>query len=200
MFQRDISGQNVIAGVYFMDCPTFGKRQINRRKVADEELVVHSQGKSYVRRKGQVKMTCSTCGAIGHNKRYHDRPDAPNADDWFNTKLEPVDEYANAAGNEQENMVGKRVPQRKVSSTAHNPVEGQQFQFMPTPMSLREMQTDYATSGPVATLPSVNIPTTEVNFEVMVDELQSVNAAEASRLMADWARKRRNVNISMATS
>ncbi|XP_022848165.1 uncharacterized protein LOC111370605 [Olea europaea var. sylvestris] len=59
--------------------PRKGKRQINRRKGADEDVIVHSQEKNYLRRKGRLKMTCSVCGEQGHNKRYHSRPDAPDS-------------------------------------------------------------------------------------------------------------------------
>lgn len=44
-----------------------GKRPMLRRKEAGEE-VGYTKGK--VNRKG-LKITCSTCGAIGHNKRFH---------------------------------------------------------------------------------------------------------------------------------
>lgn len=54
-----------------------GKRQTEKIKQV-EEMIVHLQRKSYVRKKGQVSMMCSICGLYGHYKRYHDRKDVPN--------------------------------------------------------------------------------------------------------------------------
>lgn len=49
-------------------------------------------------------------------------------------------------------------------------------------------------------LPSVNIPTIEVNFEVIINELQSIDETKSSLLRADMARKIRNAKISTLTS
>ncbi|CAA2974855.1 Hypothetical predicted protein [Olea europaea subsp. europaea] len=171
--------------------PRKGRRSINRRKWANEDAVVHSHEKSYVRRKGLVKMTCSTCGARDHNKWYHDRSDAPDADGWFRAELEPVDEYCNAVDNEWENMVSKRVPHRKGSSSIHNPLGGPKWQFMSTSMTTKETQTSSLTACPATTLTNVSVPTTEVNFEVIIDELRTIDEAELTRMRADRARKRR---------
>ncbi|CAA2973428.1 Hypothetical predicted protein [Olea europaea subsp. europaea] len=117
-------------------------------------------------------------------------------DGWFGAELEPVDEYSNAVGNEQENTISKRVPRRKGSSSTHNSIGGPKWQFMPTPMATKETQTGNLTAGPPATLINVNVPTTEVNFEVISNELQTIDEAESVRLRADRARKRRNDAIS----
>ncbi|CAA2970830.1 Hypothetical predicted protein [Olea europaea subsp. europaea] len=97
-------------------------------------------------------------------------------------------------------MVSKRVPCWKGSSLTHNPFGGPKYQFMPTPMATKEMQTGNLTSGPAATLSNVNVPTTEVNFKVMIDELWTIDEAESAWLRADRARKRQsNAKSSTAT-
>ncbi|CAA2983001.1 4-alpha-glucanotransferase, chloroplastic amyloplastic [Olea europaea subsp. europaea] len=95
-----------------------------------------------------------------------------DSDGWFRAELEPVDEYSNAVGNEQENTISKRVPRRKGSSSTHNPLGGPKWQFMPTSMATKETQTGSLTVGPAATFTNVNVPTTEINFEVIIDELR----------------------------
>lgn len=62
----------------------------------------------------------------------------------------------------QENMIAKIMPRRKRSSSTHNLVEGQKFQFLPIPMAVREMQIGSVTFGPATTLPNVNVPTTKL--------------------------------------
>ncbi|CAA2978192.1 Hypothetical predicted protein [Olea europaea subsp. europaea] len=96
----------------------------------------------------------------------------------------------------QENTISKRVPRRKGSSSTHNSIGGPKWQFMPTPMATKETQTGNLTAGPPATLINVNVPTTEVNFEVISNELQTIDEAESVRLRVDRARKRRNDAIS----
>lgn len=42
-----------------------------------EDVISHIGGTSKMKREDGVKMTCNVCGLTGHNKRYHERDDAP---------------------------------------------------------------------------------------------------------------------------
>ncbi|CAA2982810.1 Hypothetical predicted protein [Olea europaea subsp. europaea] len=84
------------------------KRQINWRKGADEDVIVHSRENNYIQRNGRLKMICSVRGERGHNKRYHSRPDALDS-------------------------VGKMVPKRgQRASSDHSHGNEQTFHFIPT--------------------------------------------------------------------
>ncbi|CAA3018350.1 Hypothetical predicted protein [Olea europaea subsp. europaea] len=87
----------------------------------------------------------------------------------------------------EENTISKKVSRRKGSSSTHNPLGSPKYQFMPTLMTTKEMQTGNLIAGPAATLSNVNVPTTEVNFEVMIDELRTIDEAESKWLRANRA-------------
>ncbi|XP_022843156.1 uncharacterized protein LOC111366682 [Olea europaea var. sylvestris] len=108
--------------------PQRGRKQNKRRKQAEEDVIECSHGRSHVRKKGMVSMTCSIYGLKGHNKRYHSRFDAP-----FNGKLVPDRGYG----------AGLSQPHK----------EFQSFQFMPTPSIGNQHQTIFQDEVPAASIP-----------------------------------------------
>ncbi|XP_022889642.1 uncharacterized protein LOC111405125 [Olea europaea var. sylvestris] len=56
--------------------PRRGKKQ-KRRRQQEEDVITRSGSKAKMKKQGFVLMTCSVCGGKGHNKRYHQGPDAP---------------------------------------------------------------------------------------------------------------------------
>ncbi|KAL2516724.1 Uncharacterized protein Adt_12971 [Abeliophyllum distichum] len=67
-----------------------GQRQKKRQRQLDEDVMTQSQGTSKMKKKGSVVMTCSVCGLTGHNKRYHEKKDAPH-EDWDAYPVEPLE-------------------------------------------------------------------------------------------------------------
>ncbi|KAL2511283.1 Uncharacterized protein Adt_16883 [Abeliophyllum distichum] len=121
------------------------------RAGAEEEFIGHNQSKSYVRRKGQVTMTCSVCGLEGHNSRYHLRRDAPD-----NCKMVP--------------KRGNR------GSSSQGEVLQSSFRFMPTPGVSHPCAAQGIISGPFASMPTnmaTAVITEEVNISSTVEEVAS---------------------------
>ncbi|KAL2475261.1 Uncharacterized protein Adt_35997 [Abeliophyllum distichum] len=125
------------------------RRQRKRRAGVEEEFIGHSQSKSYVRRKGQVTMTCSVCSLKGHNSRYHLRPDASD-----NGK-----------------MVSKRGNR---CSSSQGEVLQSSFRFMPTSLVSHLCAVEWIIIGPFVSMPTnvaIAVITQEVNISSTVEEV-----------------------------
>ncbi|KAL2505671.1 Uncharacterized protein Adt_21292 [Abeliophyllum distichum] len=109
-----------------------GRRQKKRRKQQEEDVMIQSQGTTKLKKKGSVVMTCSVCGLTGHNKRYHDKEDAPH-EDWSALPVEPLLDSQNTSTTQTRPKLQARRSKKNRKPTSEDQPQPSEFQFMPTP-------------------------------------------------------------------
>ncbi|CAA2941851.1 Hypothetical predicted protein [Olea europaea subsp. europaea] len=114
----------------------------------------------------------------------------PQFEDWFQGNIEPVVPQCDRAVNER----GKMVPERgQQASSSHNLGNELTFHFIPTPMLSRELLSGGPKSGDTAmvvTQPDlVHVPTDDVNFEDVMDDIIDRGDAESGSTRVSKPRK-----------
>ncbi|XP_022891203.1 uncharacterized protein LOC111406185 [Olea europaea var. sylvestris] len=177
--------------------PKSGRKQKKRRRQEEEDVLTRSGSKAKLNKKGTMIITCSLCGLIGHNKRYHQKTNAPQ--DWYYGVANPANKGSTSHVRSKSSRA-KLVPRRPSSMPipgVQPPVPASNFQFMPTPgicITNGAHITDYG--GRLGGRPEVQ-PPVPAPLESLVEDLQLIENQEKERKRAALAKKKKTVRGSI---
>ncbi|KAL2481118.1 Uncharacterized protein Adt_34084 [Abeliophyllum distichum] len=173
-----------------------GKKQKKKRRQQEEDVITRSGSKAQLKKYGTMIMTCSICGGTGHNKRYHQRPDAPN-EEWLAHNLYHTCSQRSSQIDKGRSRA-KLVPRRPNTSLGDEveplPPPPSEFQFMPTAGIGLTKDAQVEKFGPLLTMPTPAI----TSLLTMVEDLQEIENQENAKKGATRAKNFRVVRGSMS--